>query len=91
MRRFAVLVPALAVALLGLLGAGRVGTGAVAQDATPPAEEFELPEGVTFEPLAFGLAEELPPAPAGVGLARIGFEPGAGFPIEPGDPSLALV
>ena len=91
MRRFAIPVSVLAVALLGLLAAGRPGLGAVAQDATPAAEEFAPPAGVTFEPLGFGRAEELPTAPAELLLARFTIDPGAGFPIEEDDPTVALV
>ena len=87
MTRFPTLALFVVAAFVGLAAAG-VWSGVAAQDATPSPEELE---GLTFEPLGFGTAEELPPAPAGVGLARVRFEPGAGFPIEPGDPSLVLV
>jgi quercetin dioxygenase-like cupin family protein len=40
------------------------------QDATPQPVE------ATFEPLATALIEQLPPAPAAIGLARITYEPG---------------
>ena len=60
-----------------------------AQDATPAAEEF-APEGVAFEPLGFGTAEELPSAPADLVLIRFTIDPDAGFPIEADDPSVAL-
>ena len=90
MRRAPALVSVLVVLLAGLVASGRLGGGAVAQDATPAAEEFAPPAGVTFEPLGFGTAEELPPAPADFVLARIGFDPGAGFPIEADDPSVGL-
>ncbi len=62
----------------------------VAQEGTPPADEFELPEGVTFEGLAFGLAEALPPGPTGLGLFRFRLEPGARLDLAP-DPSYFLV
>ena len=81
MRQFAILVSAVSVVLVGLLAYGRVGPATVAQEGTPPAEEF-APEGVTFEPLGFGTAEELPAAPADLLLARFTIEPGAGFPVE---------
>ncbi len=69
----------------------RFGPGALAQDGTPPAEEeFELPEGVSFEALGYGTAEELPATPADVLLFRVGFEPGAGLEDDPGA-RLALV
>ena len=93
MRRVSVPVSVLVVVLLGLVAAvGVPRLGAGAQEGTPPAgEEFAPPEGVTFEPLGFGTAEELPAAPADLLLARFGLEPGAVFPIEAGDPSVALV
>ncbi len=85
MRRVTVLVSVLVVMLLGGLS-----VATAAQEGTPPAEEF-APEGVTFEPLGFGTAEELPAAPADLVLARVTFEPEAGFPIEEDDPTVALV
>jgi quercetin dioxygenase-like cupin family protein len=90
MGRSSVLVPVLAVASIGLLAAGRVAPGAAAQEATPPAGAEEVPAGVTFEPLGFGTADELPAAPADFVLVRLTVEPGAGFPIEADDPSVAL-
>ncbi len=45
---------------------------------------------MAFAPLAFGTAEELP-APADLILIRFTIDPGAGFPIEEDDPSVALV
>ncbi len=64
--------------------------GAAAQEGTPTGEEFAPPEGVTFEGLAFGLAEALPPGPTGLGLFRFRLEPGARIDLEP-DPSYFLV
>lgn len=90
MRRVSVLLSVLVVALLGLVGAFAATGGVIAQEGTPPAEEFAPPEGVRFEPLAFGRAETLPSAPAELALVRFGLDPGAGFPIEAGDPSIAL-
>ncbi|MDQ3693803.1 MAG: cupin domain-containing protein [Chloroflexota bacterium] len=75
--------------LAGLVTTGRLAGGVVAQEATPAAADFG-PEGVTFEPLGFGTAEELPAAPADLLLARFTIEPGAGFPLDPNDPSVAL-
>ncbi len=49
------------------------------------------PEGITFTPLGFGTADTLPATPADFSLFRIGFDPGASFPIEATDPSVALV
>ncbi len=80
MRRVWILVSLLAVLLVGIVVGARFGPGATAQDATPPAEEeFELPEGVSFEALGYGTAEELPAAPADVSLFRVGFEPRGGL------------
>ena len=90
MRRFSVLIAVVAFVLGGLLVAGRT-ADTVAQEGTPPADEFEPPEGVTFAPLAFGTAEELPAAPADLVLLRFTIDPGAGFPIEADDPSVGFV
>ena len=81
--------PLLAVLLAALVVPALLAGGAVAQDATPPAEEF-APEGVTFEPIGFGVAEELPAAPADLVIIRFTIDPGAGFPLDPEDPSVAL-
>jgi len=90
MRRTSIPVSVLAaVLLLGALAFAGL-RPAVAQDATPAAEDF-APEGVTFVPLSFGSADQLPATPADFFLARAGFEPGAGFPIEADDPSVTLV
>ena len=89
MPRPSVLAALLAVLLVGAVVGARW-SGALAQQGTPPAEEF-APEGVTFEPLAFGVAEELPAAPAGLGLFRVTFDPGAGIPIDADDPSVGLL
>ena len=86
MRRFGVILSLVAV----LLGSVVIGAQppAVAQEATPAAGEF-MPEGISFEALA--LATELAlPATGEISLTRISLEPGAGFPIEEGDPSHAL-
>ena len=88
MRRLTLLLSFVAVALVGLFVAGRVPT--IAQEGTPPAEEFAPPEGVTFEGLAFGLAEALPPGPTGLGLFRFRQEPGARLDLE-ADPSYFMV
>ena len=86
MRRLSVAFPLLLALLLGLAPAAR------AQDATPAAEEegFPLPEGVSGAFLAYAPATDLP----GVGelaLFRLTFEPGAAYPLDPNDPSTALV
>ena len=88
MRRLSVVLSVIAVFLLGGL-ALHAQPVALAQEATPGAEEF-APEGVTFEPLA-GATELALPSTGELFLARVTIEPGAGFPIDPGDPSYALV
>lgn len=90
MRRSSVLFAVCVVALFGLLAVGGAAFGTVAQEATPAPEEFELPEGVGFEFLAFAPADLLPPAPTDVVLARFSLDPGASFSIEEDDPALAL-
>ncbi len=91
MRRLPVLGLLVVAVLLGALALAGL-RPAVAQDATPPPGEGEFaPEGVTFEPLGFGTAEELPAAPADLALFRVGLDPGATFPVEEDDPSAALV
>ena len=91
MRGVWILVSLLAVLLVGVAVGAWFGPGATAQEGTPPAEEeFALPEGVTFAPLAYGTAEELPAAPADLVLFRFGLEPGATFQLDEDDPSVAL-
>ena len=89
MTRLALFGPVVAIILAGLLVAGRPVT-TVAQEGTPAADEFELPEGVTFEGLAFGVAEALPPGATGLGLSRARLEPGARIDLDP-DPGAFLV
>ena len=86
MRRLSVVLLSIVI-LVGslLLGGGRL---IAAQDATPAAE---APEGVSFEFLGGGETDVLPSAPAGISLVRITLAPGASFPAEADDPSLALV
>src|SRR5688500_17095875 len=87
-RQGPVLLSVAAVVLLGALALAGL-RPAVAQDATPSAEEF-APAGVGFEPLGFGTAEELPAAPADLVLVRFTFDPGAVLPGEADDPSVLL-
>jgi len=61
---------------------------AIAQEATPAVEGF-MPEGITFEPVAFATGLALP-APGDVAVSRIGFDPGTGFPIDEEDSTYAL-
>lgn len=86
--------------LLGLLAAGLSPLARAQDDATPatgdaeevvelPEEDVEFPEGVTFEALGYGTAENLPPT-GDILLFRVRLEPGAVFPIDP-DPAPGLV
>ena len=89
MRRMTVVLSVVAVLLLGGW-AVTVQPGVIAQDATPAGDEFELPEGITFEPLGYGIAETLPAAPGDFILFRFGIEPGVTFDFEANDPSVSL-
>lgn len=87
MRRFAVLVSVLPVALLGIIALSGH-SHAVAQAATPGLGT-SVSQGVTFVSLA--LATELAlPSTGDVFVTRFTFEPGTGFPAAPGDPSYSL-
>ncbi len=89
MRRFSVLVSVFVVLLGVLIAVGSIVTTG-AQEGTPPADDYEQPEGVMFEGLAFGLAEALPAGPTGLGLFRTTLEPGARIDVE-AHPSYFLV
>jgi quercetin dioxygenase-like cupin family protein len=69
------------VALAVFLGPPEDATATPAAEATPGADEE--PEGLTFEPLAFGVVEQLPPGPAGIAIARVTIAPGATIPEHP--------
>ncbi len=85
MRRTSILLLGVVI-LLGLLVAGRVGSMAVAQDATPPPGGFEIAPGVTAEGLAFAMGQEAP------SLYRLTFAPGVIYRVEPApDISLAYL
>jgi quercetin dioxygenase-like cupin family protein len=86
MGRFGLLVSIVAVVLLGIaaLAAQPV---AVAQEATPAAEEME---GVTYEPVTFATGIDLP-SPGDLFVARASLEPGAVVPIDASDPSLGFL
>ena len=83
---------ALVLGLFALLGIGRY---AGAQDATPAASPSltgaTTEEGVTFEPIAGGVAEVLPPAPAAIELFRIRLAPGGNFSEPDGDPGTGVI
>ncbi|MDP8930488.1 MAG: hypothetical protein M3O70_18450 [Actinomycetota bacterium] len=87
MRRFSVVLSVIAVFLLGMVAFG-VQPVAFAQEATPAAEGF-IEEGITFEPLAFATTLALP-STGELFMARVSFDPGAGFPLEESDPTYAL-
>ena len=87
MRRFSVCLSAVGVVILGI-AALSAQPPAVAQKATPVTEE--MPEGLAFEALGYGVAETLPEVPADLALFRFGLEPGASFQFDPNDPSVAL-
>lgn len=87
MHRFGVLLSLVVVVVLGVMTLVAQ-PEAVAQEASPAAGTFSE-GGITFEPLAFASALALP-STGELAVSRISFEPGAGFPIEEGDPSNAL-
>ena len=88
MRRIPVVLSVVVVMLLGI-AALRAYPHAVAQEASPAAEEF-MPEGTTFVPIGFAPGVALP-SPADLVAARASFEPGAGFPFAASDPEGAFV
>ncbi|MDQ3468064.1 MAG: cupin domain-containing protein [Chloroflexota bacterium] len=91
MRRASVLLSILVLVLIGVVVSGRAGSITLAQEGTPSPDEFAPPEGISFMPLGFGTAEQLPTTPADFILARFSLDPGAIFPIEASDPSVTLV
>ena len=86
MGRFGLLVSVVAVVLLGIaaLAAQPV---AMAQEATPGAEEME---GITFEPVTFATGVEVP-SPADLAVFRISFEPGAVEAFDETDPGAGIL
>jgi hypothetical protein len=81
MSRFRVQISILAVLLAGLLAASNAGI-TFAQEGTPPADEYAMPEGVTFEGLAFGTVAVTPDGSADLGLYRSRLERGASVDLE---------
>ena len=91
MRNIPVLALLTVLILLGLISSSPSRYSTVAQDATPEDGEFELPEGISFEFIAFGeLPAEMEPQ-AELSMYRISFEPGTGFPPSAADPTTSLV
>jgi quercetin dioxygenase-like cupin family protein len=84
MRRFAVLLSAMVIVLLGI-AALAVQPVVVAQDATP-SSDMQEPEGITFEPLAITSGVTLP-SPADLITVRLTIDPGAVLPSEASDPT----
>ncbi len=88
MRPSTVLLSVVAVMLLGIAALGAQ-PRVFAQEATPAAGD-SMEEGLTFEAIGFAAGVELT-SPADLIAARIGIEPGAGFPIEASDPTTGLL
>jgi quercetin dioxygenase-like cupin family protein len=86
MRRFRAFLSLMVVVLLGVL-ALRAHLVTVAQEATPARPAME---GVTLAPMGFVQGVTVP-SPADLTGIRLGFEPGAGFPLEASDPEAAIV
>ena len=91
MRRVPVLALLTVLLLLGLTSTSPSRHSTLAQEATPEDDEFALPEGISFEFIAFGeLPAEMEPQ-AELSMYRISFEPGTGFPPSAADPTTSLV
>lgn len=88
MRRFAVLLSVVGLTVLGTVVLGAQ-PRAIAQEATPAGDEMMM-EGITYEPVSFGLGIDLA-SPSDLFVARIGLDPGTGFPIDESDPSTGLL
>lgn len=88
MRRITVFLLSVVMVLGTILLGGR--PIAMAQEATPQGEEEGL-EGISLEFLGGGETETLPSAPVSVILVRVGLAPGAAFPADANDPSIAVI
>ena len=75
----------LALALAALAGPRLL---AAAQEGTPVVTEGAMGEGFTYEQIAFGTVDVLPPAPADINFFRIRMAPGVSLPIGAEDPGL---
>lgn len=87
MRWMLFLVSVVVLTITGLFGNALAPQGVRAQESTPAAEEGGLPQGITFDALAFGAVAELPAVPGFAVIERGTFAPGAVLPGEPGDAS----
>lgn len=90
-RRSSLVVPLLAMTLVGPVVVGRGGLTTLAQVSTPSADENAPPEGVTFTPLGFGTATHLPATPVNFALFRVSLDPGASLPVDASNPSASLL
>lgn len=81
------------VIVMLMLGVAAIGPSydTLAQEASPPAPDSTVPEGLTFAPLAGAVVEELPQSPVLFSLSRVTVEPGAVLPIPAGDPTVGLI
>ena len=80
MRRIPVLLPVLAVFLVGAFALGRLGAATGAQEGSPVVTQGSVGEGATYELIEFGTVDVLPPAPASIYFFRSRLEPGVGLP-----------
>ncbi|MDQ3692820.1 MAG: hypothetical protein M3464_04235 [Chloroflexota bacterium] len=87
MRRFAWLVPVVAVILVGIVALGPP-SAASAQEATPAADGH-LPETATFERVTFATGIDLM-SPADLLVVRIGLESGSEIRVDESDPSIGF-
>jgi len=74
MSRLTVPTSIFVVFLAGLLAIGNADVS-LAQEGTPPADEYAMPEGVTFDGLAFGTVALAPAGAVDLGLYRSRLEP----------------
>jgi hypothetical protein len=89
-RRLAVVLSVLLIMVLGVV-AITSRPGAIAQEATPAGGDAVMGEEEIFAVLSYGVAEILPPAPAGVLLLRLNLEPGDSFELVPEDPATGVL
>lgn len=87
-RRSAAIGGAIGLVLAGRFTSERI-ANAAAQEATP--EGGMTMDGVTLEPIAFGVATTLPATPALFQMARMRFAPGGHVIIPADDPGLVLI